>query len=105
MQQHHIIKPRHYAQCTQTTFDVCNVQYTIFLCKCIKLLHVILPGARQLKKLGLGWRIQKTTTTEKRGVKNWKEAQGRWIQYKTSQCASVCSFVHSWVTHTLLLPD
>lgn len=100
MHLHHIIKPQMYVYSAQPILDWCNVQYTLFLYVCSELLYVILPGARQLKKFWLGWWIQKTTTTEKRETKKWKEAQRRWIQHMMSLCKRVlckrvlvCAFV------------
>jgi len=38
-------------------------------------------------------------------MNEWKEAQGRWEQYVMSIWVSLCSFVHSTVTHMLPHPD
>lgn len=62
-------------------FDVCNVQHTLRLYKRGELLHVIQPGATQLKQFGLAvGRFRKTTSPEKTEMRIWREARRRLVQ-------------------------
>lgn len=94
------------AQSAQTIFDVCNVHYAAFLDVCCELIRVILARSQTAEEVR-AWMAdsEKPRLLKKGEAKNWKEAQRRWIQYKTSVRVSASSFVHSWVTHTLFLPD
>lgn len=71
-------------------FDVCNVQHTLRLYTCSELLHVIPPGAIQLRKFVLGWQIR-------RNHESWKDRNEELERSPEEACAehegSICKRV------------